>query len=91
MSPTHYFKRHQTLQTLTVNFEKTVRPATCFQKQQLQSVSIFFKFCPSVPPFVFTVLFVASFNLLRAHFYASLNLGAVATFYVSINFVAQLL
>ena len=38
----------QTLQTTKVNFEKTVGQ-TSFQKQPLQSVSIFFKICPSVP------------------------------------------
>ena len=37
---------YQTLQTTKVKFSDSEKP-------QLQSVSIFFNFCPSVPPFVF--------------------------------------
>ena len=34
----------------------------------MQSVSIFVKFCPSVSPFVFAVLFIPPFNGLSSYF-----------------------
>ena len=46
-----------------------------FQKPQLQSISIFFKFV-HVLPVVFTLLFIASFDVFRAGYF----------FFVSLNF-----
>ena len=56
---------------------------------QFQSASIFFKFCPSVSPFVFAVLFILSINALRSYFYVSFTLVAVTTVWIIINFVTQ--
>ena len=39
-------------------------------------------FCPSVPPFVLTVLFISSFQVVDGHFYVSLNLLAVSTVWI---------
>ena len=47
--------------------------------------------CPSMPSFVSAVLFIPSFNVLSCYFYDSLNLVAVPTAWILINFVTQLL
>ena len=46
--------------------------------------------CPSVPTFVFAVLLIPSFNILSDYFYVSLNLVAVPTVRILIEFVTQL-
>ena len=46
--------------------------------------------CPSVPTFVFAVLLIPSFNILSDYFYVSLNLVAVPTVIILIEFVTQL-
>ena len=45
----------------------------------------------SVPPFVFAVSFLPSSNLLSSYFYVSLNLVAVPSLRILMNFVAQLM
>ena len=47
--------------------------------------------CPSMPSFVSAVLFIPSFNVLSCYFYDSLNLVAVPTAWILINFLIQLL
>jgi len=59
-------------------FGKRVRP-TSFQKSTSQSDSIFHKFRPSVPPLVFAVLFVPSFNVFSIYFKVLLSLVALLT------------
>ena len=49
------------------------------------------KVCPSMPSFVSAVLFIPSFNVLSCYFYDSLNLVAVPTAWILINFGTQLL
>ena len=49
------------------------------------------KVCPSMPSFVSAVLFIPSFNVLSCYFYDSLNLVAVPTAWILINFVTLLL
>ena len=49
------------------------------------------KVCPSMPSFVSAVLFIPSFNALSCYFYDSLNLVAVPTAWILINFVTLLL
>ena len=46
--------------------------------------------CPAVPTFVFAVLLIPSFNILSDYFYVSLNLVAVPTVRILIEFVTQL-
>ena len=41
----------------------------------MQSVSIFFKFFPSVPPFVFVVLFIPPFHVLSRYLLKSIPLA----------------
>ena len=48
------------------------------------------QFRPSAPSFVFAGLFMPSFNVLSGCFQVSLNLRAVSTVWISINFVTQL-
>ena len=75
----HYSKRcKQQKWTL-----KIVR-LTSFQKPESQSVSIFFKFSPSVTSFVLVGLFIPSFNVI---FYVSLSLVAGLTVWILINFM----
>ena len=50
-------------------FENVLR-LTSFQKPQLQSV--FLQVCPSVPPFVFAVLIIPSFDVLSGYFCVSI-------------------
>ena len=57
-----------------MNFEKLRLRG--FQKPQLQSISIFFKFV-HVLPFVFTLLFIASFDVLAR---------VIIIFLVTLNF-----
>ena len=68
---------------------KTVR-LTSFQKPKFQSVLIFFMFSHLLPSFVFAESFIPSFNVLRGYFYVSLNLVAVPTAYILVNFMTQL-
>ena len=66
---------------------KTVRlkglPA---KPQSVQPVSIFFKFDPSVSPYVFTVLLIPSFHVSSGYFYAT-----ILTVLILINFETQIL
>ena len=55
---------------------RTVRLANV-KKPQLQSVTVFFKFFPSVPPFVLAVLFIPSFTALSCYIYVSSSLVAL--------------
>ena len=57
---------NQTLQKPIMNFEKLRLRG--FQKPQLQSISIFFKFV-HVLPVVYTLLFIASFDVFRAGYF----------------------
>ena len=50
----HYIKSYRQEER---SLENSVR-LTSFQKPQLQSVSIFFKFCPSMPPFVYLLCYL---------------------------------
>ena len=68
---------------------KTVRLKS-FQKPQFQSVLIFFMFSHLYLSFVFAELFIPSFNVLSGYFYVPLNLVAVPTAYILVNFVTQL-
>ena len=71
---------------------KTVR-LTSFQKPKFQSVLIFFMFSH-----LYLLLYLlshlyhllASFNVLSGYFYVSLNLVAVPTAYILVNFMTQL-
>ena len=47
--------------------------------------------CPSVPTFLFAVIFIPSFKILRDYFYISLKLVAVPAVRIFIKFVTQLL
>ena len=60
---------------------------TSFQKPQLQSVSILFKFVHECLPF--GVLFKPSFNVLSGYFYVSLYLVAVLNVWILKKFVAK--
>ena len=59
---------YQTLQTTKMNFLKTHNCNPLFNLLEV---------CPSVPPFVFAVLFLPSFNVLSCYFCVLLNLEAV--------------
>ena len=66
---------------------------TSFQKPQLQSVSIFFKFVHpnTVPPFVFAVVFFLRLtDFEKLCLCVSLNLVAVPSVWMLINFVTRL-
>ena len=63
-------------------FKNFLTLKTCFQKHQLQSVSIVF---------LFAVLFIPSCNVLSGYFYVSLILVGISTVWILINFVRQLL
>ena len=60
---------------VTNNKKRTLKIVrlTSFQNPQFQSA------CSSLPAFVFTVLLIASLNLLSSYFYVSLNFMAVPT------------
>ena len=47
--------------------------------------------CPYVPPFLFAMLFIPSFNVWSGYFNVSLNLVADSTVWIMIIFVTQLL
>lgn len=47
--------------------------------------------CPSAPSFVFSLLFIPSFNVLNDYFNVLLYLVAVSNVLVQINIVTQLL
>ena len=44
--------------------------------------------CPSVPSFVFALLFIPSFNVLSVYFYVFMNLVEVFTVLILLNIVA---
>ena len=62
-----------------MSFEIHLVTPTSFQKLQLQSVSNFSKFSPSVPHFGFAVLLIPSLNVLTSYFYVSFSLVGVFT------------
>ena len=66
----------QNVQITNMNFEKLLEHKMFFL---------------SMPSFVSAVLFIPSFNVLSCYFYDSLNLVAVPTARILINFVTQLL
>ena len=68
LSGKHYISRYKQQKRPL----KIVR-LTSFQNPQFQSA------CSSLPAFVFTVLLIASLNLLSSYFYVSLNFMAVPT------------
>lgn len=70
---------YQMLQTTDMSFEIRLVRLKSFQKVQLQSVSIFSKFSPSVPRFGFAVLLIPSFNVLTSSFSVSFSLVGVFT------------
>ena len=57
----------------------------------MQPVSIFFKFDPTVSPYVFTVLFITSFHILSGYFHVLLSLVTVLTVLILTNFETQIL
>ena len=71
-------------QTKIMNFEKLRKPA----RPTTAVRSIFFH--PSFQPFVLSVLFTHSFNVLSSYFDVSLNLVVVPTVWIWINVVRQL-
>ena len=65
------------LQTFKHGLRKSVRPSS-FQKAQLQSVSIFFKFVDCLAPFAFAVLLIfPSFLIMNSYFHAVLSFVTV--------------
>ena len=77
MSLKHFFPK--------VTNNKTVW-LTSFQSRQSQAVSNLLQVCPSVPPFVFSVSFKPSFNVI---FMFHLVLWQFPRFDFCINFVTQ--
>ena len=71
-----------------MNFEKLRRPARFQNPHETAVRSIFFH--PSLQPFVLSVLFTHSFNVLSSYFDVSLNLVVVPTVWSWINVVRQL-
>ena len=68
---------------------KTVRLRS-LQKPEISVRFDLLPVCPAVPTFVFAVLLIPSFNILSDYFYVSLNLVAVPTVRILIEFVTQL-
>ena len=57
----------------------------------MQPVSIFFKFDPTVSPYVFTVLFITSFHVFSGYFHVLLSLVTVLKVLILTNFETQIL
>ena len=84
--PNHYFNRYkQQKWTLkNCNVKKFSKTTVSIRLNLLQVY-------PSVPPFVFVVLSIHSFNILSGYCYVWLNSVTVPTVWILINFVTQLL
>ena len=77
-----YKQQKQTLKNCRANKFSKITIAICFNLLQV---------CPSVPSFVFPVLFTPSSEVLSDYFYVLVNLVAVPIDWILINFVTQLL
>ena len=68
---------------------RTVR-LTSFQKPTISLLFNLLRVCPSTSSSIFAVLFILSSNALKYYFYVSLNVAAVPTVRILINFVTVL-
>ena len=68
---------------------RTVR-LTSFQKPTISLLFNPLRVCPSTSSSIFAVLFILSSNALKYYFYVSLNVAAVSTVRILINFVTVL-
>ena len=68
----------------TVSLRSLQKPAILIRFNLLQV-------CPPLPTFVFAVLLIPSFNILKDYFFVSPNLVAVPIVRILIKFVTQLL
>ena len=71
------------------NFEKLL--AEKFSKSAIAIQFNLLQICPSMPSFLYAMLFIPCFNILRSYFHDSLNTVAFPTVRIAINFVTQLL
>lgn len=68
---------YQTLQILKMNVENCLQPNCQVSKGTIAIFNVL-QVCPSVPPFVFDMLFIPSFHVLSCYFYVLLSLVAVS-------------